>query len=295
MCPESKVMTANNTWKKFSAETTQALFVAVEEDDLVEAQISLPQHIELQCSPESIRDNYALCLQFWEDGFSRQELLQLVNSFLKAPQSEATRMRYKYIRARYKHLRFALQLYSVQHRANRLFHSTTVVLGHFQDAFRNGNRKNMRFYGNQLRLLLSKPVWSCVRYRLRHTRLETENGFIAYRLQQMRLLRLLIASQKLTGKQFHDVRKIISRQVSFYDTLRSIDPDNREARQISRFLAAINGLMGDRHDVMVADKLAGGNGYDQPALLDIDIRQRLEQLLDRFPLSLSAPAIIADR
>ena len=32
--------------------------------------------------------------------------------------------------------------------------------------------------------------------------------------------------------------KIISQQVSYYDTLRSLDPENKEALQISRFLAA---------------------------------------------------------
>lgn len=53
--------------------------------------------------------------------------------------------------------------------------------------------------------------------------------------------------------------------------------------------------MGDRHDVMVADKLAGGDIYDRPAILDIDIRQRLELLLARFPLSYSQPAIAAGR
>lgn len=278
-------MTASNNWKKFPAETIQALFVAVEEDDRVEANINLPQRIGWHCSLESIRDNYALCLQFWEDGFSRQELLQLVNGFLQDPQlAAATRMRYKYIRARYKHFRFAQQLYGGQHRANRLFHTTTVVLGHFQDAFRNGNQKNLQIYGNLLRVLLSRPVWSWVRYALRHIHLTSERDFIAYRQTQIGLLRTLIANPQLTGKQFHDVRKIISRLVSFYDTLRSIAPGNREAQQISRFLAAINGLMGDRHDVMVADKLAGGDLYDRPTPLDIDIRQRLELLLSRIPL-----------
>lgn len=171
-----------------------------------------------------------------------------------------------------------------------------MVLGHFQDAFRNGNQKNLTLYGNLLRLLLSKPVWSYVRYALRHTRLESAQGFITYRQEQMRQLQTLIAGPALTGHQFHDVRKIVSRQVSFYDTLRSIDPDNREARQISRFLAAINGLMGDRHDVMVADKLAGGDIYDRPAILDIDIRQRLELLLARFPCRFpSRPSRRADK
>ncbi|MBO1503403.1 hypothetical protein JKX24_19330 [Serratia proteamaculans] len=271
--------------KKFSTETIQLLFTAVETDDIVEADIHLPQHIDLQCSYESIQDNYALCLQFWQDGFTRQELLRLVNDFLKDVElSAATRMRYKYIRARYKHLRFAQRLYSKKHNSSHLFHLTTVVLGHFQDAFRNGNKENLKLYGNILRILLSKPIWSLVNYALRHIHLETESNFIAYRQEQMRELQRLIADPQLTGKQFHDVRKIISQQVSFYDTLRSIDPSNREARQISRFLAAINGLMGDRHDVMVADKLAGGKSYDEPTMLDVDIRQRLELLLERYPM-----------
>lgn len=274
----------NNNWKKFSTETTELLFAAVEEDDIVDANFSLPQQIELPCSQDELRNNYALCLQFWEDGFTRAELLGLVNDFLRGREmSAAARLRYKYIRARYKHLRFAQRLYSKKHASGRLFNLTTVLLGHFQDAFRNGNQKNLNLYGMLLRLFLSRPVWSLVSHALRHLELETESGFVAYRQDQMRLLQKLIANPQLTGKEFHDVRKIVSQQVSFYDTLRSLEPDNVEARKISRFMAAINGLMGDRHDVMVADKLAGGNSYDRPAVLDIDIRQRLESLLAKYP------------
>ena len=80
------------------------------------------------------------------------------------------------------------------------------------------------------------------------------------------------------------MRKIISQQVSYYDTLRSINPDNHDARQISRFLAAINGLMGDKHDEMVADDMENRLAYETPVALDEDIRQRLELLLSRFPL-----------
>jgi hypothetical protein len=226
-----------------------------------------------------------LCLQFWEDGFTREELVGLVNAFLENPDLSTTvRMRYKYIRARYKHLRFAQRLYSKAHESGRLFHITTVMLGHFQDAFRNGNKANLKYYGFILRIFLSKPVWSLVRYSLRHIQLETETGFIAYRQEQMRALRALVANTQLTGKQFHDVRKIVSQQVSFYDTLRSIDQDNVEAFQMSRFLAAINGLMGDKHDEMVADKFSGKRSYDEPAALDVDIRQRLEVLLTSYPM-----------
>jgi hypothetical protein len=278
-------MIDDNHMTKFSAKTIDLLFTAVEEDDIVDADISLPQLIDLQCSPDKIRDNYALCLQFWEDGFTREELVGLVNAFLENPDLSTTvRMRYKYIRARYKHLRFAQRLYSKAHESGRLFHITTVMLGHFQDAFRNGNKANLKYYGFILRIFLSKPVWSLVRYSLRHIQLETETGFIAYRQEQMRALRALVANTQLTGKQFHDVRKIVSQQVSFYDTLRSIDQDNVEAFRMSRFLAAINGLMGDKHDEMVADKLSGKRSYDEPAALDVDIRQRLEVLLTSYPM-----------
>lgn len=270
---------------KFSAETVELLFTAVEEDDLVDADIRLPQPIDLQCSQDKIESNYALCLQFWEDGFTRKELVSLVNAFLAGPDlSTAVRMRYKYIRARYKHLRFAQRLYSKAHESGRLFHITTVMLGHFQDAFRNRNKANLKYYGFILRICLSRPVWSLVRYSLRHIQLETEHGFIVYRQEQMRALRKLVANPRLTGRQFHDVRKIVSQQVSFYDTLRAIDPDNVEAFQMSRFLAAINGLMGDKHDEMVADKLSGKRSYDEPAALDVDIRQRLEVLLTSYPM-----------
>lgn len=279
-------MISSNQWKKFAPQTVQLLFKAVEEDDIVDEHASLPQVINLQCYEENIRNNYALCLQFWEDGFTRLELRRLVHKLLKGGELSAEeRMQYKYIRARYKHLRFAQRLYSKKHKSTLWFRQTTVILGHFQDAFRNGNKGNLRFYGKILGVYLSIPVWMLVRNALRHTRLDREDGFLAHRQEQVRALRVLVAKPQLTGSEFHGVRKIISQQVSYYDTLRSIDPSNQDAYEISRFLASINGLMGDRHDEMVADKLAGRKPYDEPAMLDINIRQRLELLLARIPLS----------
>ncbi len=276
---------SSNKWETFSAETVQLLFTAVEEDDIVNEHTSLPHVIDVQCSQDNIRNYYSLCLQFWQDGFTRQQLLRLVHQLLKGGElSETERMQYKYIRARYKHLRFAQRLYSKKHESNLWFRQTTVVLGHFQDAFRNRKRNIIRFYGNILRIYLSMPVWMSVHYALRHTRLDSESGFIAYRQEQMRALKALIAKPKLTGDEFHHVRKIISQQVSYYDTLRSVDPGNQDACQISRFLANINGLMGDRHDEMVADKLEGRKPYNEPTMLDVDLRQRLELLLARYPL-----------
>ncbi|MDF3829296.1 MULTISPECIES: hypothetical protein [unclassified Pseudocitrobacter] len=271
--------------KRFAPEVTQRLFTAVEEDDYVDAQVSLPPVIDLHCTPEIIQGNYALCLQFWEDGVKRRDLLQLTLKQAAGRElSEQERMQYKYMRARFKHLRFAQRLYLQRHYAGFIFGKTTVFLGRFQDGFRNQKKDAIAFYGRLLRFYLSAPAWAMLRYCLRHSRLASVDDFIAYRQGQIRLLKALVEKPLLTGREFHDVRKIISQQVSYYDTLRSIDPENREARQVSRFLAAINGLMGDKHDEMVADDMENRLAYETPVALDEDIRQRLALLLARFPL-----------
>ncbi len=271
--------------KRFAPEVTQRLFTAVEEDDYVDAQVSLPPVIDLHCTSEIIQSNYALCLQFWEEGVQRRDLLDLTLKQASGVElSAAERLQYKYMRARYKHLRFAQRLYLQKHQAGFLFGKTTVYLGRFQDGFRNQKKDVITFYARLLRVYLSSPIWGLVRYRLRHSRLASVDNFVACRRAQMQALKTIIAKPKLTGREFHDVRKIISQQVSYYDTLRSIDPENREARQVSRFLAAINGLMGDKHDEMVADDMENRLAYETPVALDEDIRQRLELLLARFPL-----------
>lgn len=277
-------MTNGSEWKTFSPETIQMLFSAIDEDDLVDENISLPQWIEVQCTQESLHKNYALCLQYWKEGVDRNELLNLVLELLRDQElSDNGRMQFKYIRSRYKHLRFAQRLYSKKHLSRFWFSKTTVLLGQLQDAFRNNNRRAVKFYGRILCFYLSTPVWFWVHFSLRHMPLDSASNFIVYRQRQMRKLQMLIAKPELTGREFHAVRKIVSQQVSYYDTLRAINPGNQDFHQISRFLAAINGLMGDRHDEMIANDLSGRKSYGDSGKLDIQLRQRLELLLARYP------------
>lgn len=272
-------------WNNYSTDAEQRLFDAIDEDDVADEHVSLPDVIDLSCTQKTIHENYAFCLQYWLDGFTRTELLRLV---LKQASNQRLnnheRQQFKFIRSRYKHLRFALRLYTREHDVRYLFGKVTVYLGRFQDAFRNKNVEGIKHYGNLLKMHLSLPFWVMVRYSLCHVRLDNPAGFIAYRQQQMRELKQMLTKPELTGREFHSVRKIISQQVSYYDTLRAIDPYNKEACQMSRFMAAINGIMGDKHDELVADDLSGVRAYSTAAPLDSDLRQRLELLLARYPL-----------
>jgi hypothetical protein len=271
-------------WQKFPAETLRRLFDAVDVDDIVDAHVALPDPIVLGASDESIRQCYALCLQFWEDGFTREDALRLVEKLRRNEGLSADeRLEFKHIRARYKHLRFAQRLYSKRHRSDRLFDLTTRVLGKLQDAFRSGRRSGIVRNGLHLRILLSKPVWSMVKRSMENTQLDNEAGLIAFQQSEIRDLKEAVGRTSFAGHQFHAVRKIVSMQVSFYDTLRSLAP-NEHAFRMSRFLAAINGLMGSRHDEMVAEALSGRRHYDTPAPLATETRSRLETLIARFPV-----------
>lgn len=122
--------------KYFPLEASERLFVAIEEDDVVDAQVSLPPTIALSCTTEIIHDNYALCLKFWLDGVNRQELLRLIRKQAKGDElTTDERKQFKYMRARYKHLRFAQRLYLKKHQADFYSAKRPFFLGIFRMVF----------------------------------------------------------------------------------------------------------------------------------------------------------------
>lgn len=271
-------------WETFPPETLDALFEAIEINDVVDPVVSLPEPIDLSCSTGEMRRCFALCLQFWREGARRADLLELIGTLLdKGDLSPDERRRYKHIRARYKHLRFALTLYGERHRPPGLFNVTVAMMGHLQDAFRNGNPKAVTGYGLALRALLARPVWAAVLRRIMAVRLEDAEGLLAYRKAEIGRLRQALAQETLTGHQFHALRKIVSRQGASYNDALTLAPSDHHYK-MTRFLAAINGLMGSRHDEMVEQAAAGERSYRTAQKLDEDIRRRLEQLARRYPL-----------
>lgn len=268
----------------FSRKILQTLFEAVEINDAVDPDVALPDPIVLACTQDEMRRCFALCLQFWSEGVVRADLLRLVNILLlKGDLNPDQRMQYKHIRARYKHFRFALMLYGEGHRAPPLFRATVAVMGHLQDAFLNRDRRLVFGKALTLRVLLVWPVWTLVRRQVGAIRIATADEFLAYRQDEIRNLKKALEQEEFTGPEFHAMRKIVSRHVSFYDTLRSLEP-SEHAYKMSRFLSAINGLMGRRHDEMVEQAISGKQSYRSSPPLPGDIRLRLETLVERYPL-----------
>lgn len=261
-----------------------ALFDAVEMDDVVDPVVSLPETIPIACDQEEMRRCLALCIQFWREGAIRPDLKTLANTLLwTGDLPPEDRRRYKLIRARYKHLRFALVLYGAQHRAPPLFRATVVVMGHLQDAYRNNRRSVVLAYALALRVLMTRAIWWAVHREVAQVRIDDAAGFRDYRRREISRLDQWLADPSLTAHRFHAMRKIVSRLVSFYDTRRCIEPDDRALR-MSRYLSAINGLMGEMHDDLVERAMAGQQDYHHDALvLPPDIDQRLRALTQAYP------------
>lgn len=274
---------AHTRGEEFSSAILNAMFYAVDTDDIVDPYVSLPNPVPVACTQDEMGRCLDLCVQFWEQGADRLVMRNLAGQLLRTGDlAPDERVKYKYIRARYKHLRFAFVLYGTRHKPPPLFAATVAVMGHLQDAFRIGNRASVMRYGVLLRALLSKPVWQYVRREVAGLKLDDASGFLAFRQSEVQRIRHALQST-LTSHDFHSIRKIVSRQVSFYDTLKTLEPDD-QLYKVSRFLSAINGLMGSMHDALIEESGAGQRDYHRDVLdLPDDIRARLEMLVAYYP------------
>lgn len=275
---------ATSRRESFSPRILDAMFHAVDTDDVVDPQVSLPDPVPVACSREEMSRCLDLCVHFWKEGADRVVMSDLAGQLLRTGDlSRSDRIRYKHIRARYKHLRFAFVMYGIKHKPPPLFAATVAVMGHLQDAFRLGNRAGVMRYGILLRALLSKPVWHYVEREVADVRLDDASGFLAFREREVGRVRLALENT-VTSHGFHSIRKIVSRLVSFYDTLKTLEPNDR-LYEVSRFLSAINGLMGSMHDDLIEQAGAGQRDYHRDVLLLPDeIRMRLETLVAHYPV-----------
>lgn len=270
---------------RFGAEIVAEMLLAIDMDDVVDPIVHLPEPIPISCSQEDMARCFSLCLQLWQEGADRRVMQTLVRRLLaRGDLTAKERADYKQIRALYKHLRFALALYSERHKPPLLFRVTVALMGHLQDSFRNGQRRAVMGYALLLLAMLCRPVWNIVRSEVRRTRLDSPAGFLAFRCREFARLRQWLGSATLTSHIFHSMRKIISRQVSFYDTRKTLRPDE-EFYRMSRFLSAINGLMGQMHDDLVEERDGGSRNYHRDMVnVPFDIRHRLERVACAYPV-----------
>lgn len=269
---------------RFPQHVVQRYFQAVEENDVTTLDATLSGSIMTACPEREIEQCFTLALQFWSEGFTRSEFIDLIKKIARHGHlRREDALRFKHIRARYKQLRFACVLYTRGHAPPRILHTTVATMGKLQDAYRNRARREIRIYSIALRLLMSMPVWLYIRWKVSSRPTISEVEFTSFRTKQITALERAVNKVTLSGREFHATRKIVSQFVAFYDARRSIQP-SPALDEIARFLATINGLMGARHDEMIRSALTGTHPYETPIPVPAEIRTRVQALIAHYPV-----------
>ncbi len=266
---------------RFTQAQCDALFSAILINDEIDLAATLPEAIRFDYDQTSLDRYFDLCRLIWRTHIDRQECIEIATILARDRQmSDADQLRFKHIRARFKHLRFAFAAFGENHRYPPFFDLMTSVMGNLQDAFKNEKFGAVRTNARIFRLLLTSPMFALLVSETSRFEASTTKGFADYMKKQAQPIRAFLAQPSVTAKEFHDTRKIISRYRACFATISVLTPSPVHD-QIAIYLATINGMMGGFHDGLMAGKLNGTLDYHKDRFtLQPQIAVRLGALAD---------------
>lgn len=268
----------------FPFQQCDALFAAVLVHDDLHPDAPMPEQVTLDYTPEQFTACYALCRQLWRAGIDRPAQRRMIDRFRRTraigPEDQIA---FKHDRAKYKHLHFACRTFDRRHRYPRMLHGVTALMGNVQDAFRNDDGVGVARFGFIVRLLLTPLPTKLVDREVDDFQVTSGPAFRAHVLAEIAAIRARLSQLDISGQEFHDCRKIVSRQVALHDNLKILYPSPYH-EAMSRYLSTINGLMGSYHDGLIAHRLAGTQDYHKHRFaMPTEIGERLATLVSRYP------------
>lgn len=269
---------------RFAQAQCDALFAAVLAHDDIHLDAELPDAISLDYSQQQLLECYRICRQIWQDGAGRADLIDMFQGIYWSGSLSAEAQRsFKDVRAKFKHLRFAYATCGAGHRYPKMFHRMTAVMGYLQDAFKNNQRAATIRHALLLRLFLTRVPYSIIRHEIDAFEPTSAAAFRAQVCHEIDQIRACLAKGEVTSREFHELRKIISRQVALHDNLKIVFPSS-DHQKLSRYLNTINGLMGKLHDELIEKMFNKTQDYYADKFpIPEDIRGRLVALTQRYP------------
>jgi len=275
---------------RVTAAQCDTLFAAIQVHDEIHLDAVLPETMHLDYGPDQFARSFALARRLWDAGVHRHTLIALATKLARGRRlAQADMEEFKDIRARFKQLRFASMIFGETHHYSPALHQFTKTMGHLQDALKNGRVLGVVVRAVALRFLLTRIAFRRMERGLDRFRPSSREDFRAYVNGELDVIRAFLAKPGVTGKEFHDVRKIASRMMAIYDSMNTLYPSEYH-RQITLFISTINGMMGGMHDGLIERRLSGEQDYHAETFaLPPEIGQRLWRL-ERSLADASAPA-----
>jgi hypothetical protein len=204
----------------FQTDQCDALFSALLVDDLVRLDVELPNEMHLDYTQEQLMQCYKISHQLWQEGVARKQLCLMIERIYKQGTLNAEdQYSYYCMRAKIKHLRFAFVTYDEKHRYPRLFQLMTGIMGNLQDAVKNEKRFAIISSAIIARLFLTKLCYAMVTREMNQFEPSSTESFRSFIENDINFILSNLKKNEITSKEFHEVRKVISRQVAFYDCM----------------------------------------------------------------------------
>jgi hypothetical protein len=270
----------------FTAIQCEELFEAILVHDQLYPDATLPDVINLDYSSEQLNQCFQICQQLWQAGPNRVHLIRMIEKIYDQGELNAEdQYAYYCMRAKIKHLRFAFVMFDNRHRYPRIFHWMTAVMGHLQDVLKNAQHSSVKFAALLVKLFLSRPFYAIAAKEIEEFQPSSIESFRQYVQHEMHFIRMNLAKGPITSHEFHEMRKVISRQVAMYDNFKTLYPSAYH-KSISQCVSTLNGLMGSLHDELITKKFdKTQHYYKDKFIMPDEIRVRLEQLISKYPHS----------
>ena len=260
----------------FSAAQCEALFKALLLHDEINLEVSLPKPRPESYTQVQLNEYFQLSHQLWRDGLSRLMLLEMIEKIYHQGKLDADdKHKFYCMRAKIKHLRYAFLMFDRNHRFPMMFHWMAAVMGYMQDLLKSSQHSSVKRVALLVKLFLTKPIYALVIKKFDKFIPSSSENFHQYLDDSIDFINSKLIKDRLTSHEFHEVRRVISRIVTFYNCIYILYPDNYQY-VVLLYLRTINGLMGSVHDDLIVASFNKTQNYHKDTFeMPTVIKQRL--------------------
>ena len=260
----------------FSAAQCEALFKALLLHDEINLEVSLPKPRPESYTQVQLNEYFQLSHQLWRDGLSRLMLLEMIEKIYHQGKLDADdKHKFYCMRAKIKHLRYAFLMFDRNHRFPMMFHWMAAVMGYMQDLLKSSQHSSVKRVALLVKLFLTKPIYALVIKKFDKFIPSSSENFHQYLDNSIDFINSKLIKDRLTSHEFHEVRRVISRIVTFYNCIYILYPDNYQY-VVLLYLRTINGLMGSVHDDLIVASFNKTQNYHKDTFeMPTVIKQRL--------------------
>ncbi|CAI3953028.1 hypothetical protein [Commensalibacter communis] len=246
----------------FSEQQCNQLYDMICVDDQINLDVTLPNKITFEYTQKQFIESFMISRRLWLEGIVDQQFPKIIRGLCASSKiTEENKVIYKMVRAKFKHLCYAYRGFDARHKRPFLLGNITGLLGLIQDGFKNDKSSIVIPNAILLNSLWNEQGLSFLK-REAYRYFPCDLADFTFTLHKnVRFIQQQIQNNStLSAHEFHTLRKQMSMFSALYGTF-DVLYSSPYHHQVFQYLATINGLMGDYHDILIENKLNKTQNY----------------------------------